>query len=149
MLRSYKIWQASSSRSTSIIINHYRIHSTVRHYIYHSIPSISWPLLSSIDFIDDPAESSFTVVFEIPGIKTSDISLHILDGHLVVMGQRRPAYNITQDSEPSSQNTAESATQEPKLTVPIQELRYGTFRRAIPVPEDLKVCLPLACPFMQ
>ena len=75
--------------------------------------------------------------------------MHILDGHLVVMGQRRPAYNITQDSEPSSQNTAESATQEPKLTVPIQELRYGTFRRAIPVPEDLKVCLPLACPFMQ
>lgn len=92
-----------------------------------------------MDLIDDPAESILTAVFEIPGIKTSDISLHILDGHLVVLGERRPIYNTTQQTEPSSQDT-ENSTQAPKLNIPVQELRYGTFRRAILIPEGIKVC---------
>jgi len=91
-----------------------------------------------MDLIDDPAESTFTAVFEIPGIKTSDISLHILEGHLVVLGQRRPSYNPTQQSETLSQETAENRTQPPKSTIPVQELRYGSFRRTIRVPEGLK-----------
>lgn len=89
-----------------------------------------------MDLIDNPAESILTAVFEIPGLKTSDISLHILDGHLVLLGERRPAYTITQQSEGSSQDT--EGTQVPRLTIPIQELRFGTFRRAILVPEGLK-----------
>lgn len=95
-----------------------------------------------MDLIDDPAESTFTAVFEIPGIKTSDISLHILEGHLVVLGQRQPSYNPTQQSETLPQETAENGTQPPKPTIPIQELRYGSFRRTIRVPEGLKVCTP-------
>ena len=95
-----------------------------------------------MDIIDDPTESTLTAVFEIPGIKTSDISLHILDGHLVVSGERRPTYSITQQSEAPSQDTAENSIQAPKLTIPIQELRYGNFRRAVKIPEGLKVRLP-------
>jgi HSP20 family molecular chaperone IbpA len=110
-----------------------RIYFTSFHFI---------DFLSSMDLIDDPAESTFTAVFEIPGIKTSDISLHILEGHLVVLGQRRPSYNPTQQSETLSQETAENRTQPPKSTIPIQELRYGSFRRTIRVPEGLKVCKP-------
>jgi HSP20 family molecular chaperone IbpA len=90
-----------------------------------------------MDLIDDPAESILTAVFEIPGIKTNDISLHILDGHLVVLGERRPMYNAMQQTEASSQDT-ENRAQAPKLNIPVQELRYGTFRRAILIPEGIK-----------
>jgi len=91
-----------------------------------------------MDFIDDRAESILTAVFEIPGVKTSDISLHILDGHLVVTGERRPTYNTTQQSEAQSQDTEESGAQAPKLSTPIRELRFGSFRRAVQIPEGLK-----------
>jgi HSP20 family molecular chaperone IbpA len=87
-----------------------------------------------MDFIDDPSESILTAVFEIPGIKTNDISLHISDGHLVVSGERRPTYNTTQQP----QNTAENGIQAPRLTIPIRELRFGNFRRAVRIPEGLK-----------
>jgi len=100
-----------------------------------STPSAYTPRM---DFIDDPAQSTLTAVFEIPGIKTNEISLHILDGHLVVLGERRPTYNATQRPETSSHNTAENSIQGPKLTIPIQELRFGAFRRAIRVPDNLK-----------
>ena len=96
-----------------------------------------------MDFVDDPAESCLTAVFEIPGIKTSDISLHIVDGHIVVSGERRPTYNLTQQSEPRPQDTEENGNQEPKLFIPIQELRFGTFRRAVRIPEGLKVRLSI------
>jgi len=91
-----------------------------------------------MDFVDDPAESTLTAVFEIPGIKTSDISLHIVDGHIVVSGERRATYNITQLAETTTQDTAENGSQEPKLVIPIQELRFGSFRRAVRIPEGLK-----------
>lgn len=94
-----------------------------------------------MDLIDDPVESIVTAVFEIPGIKTNDISLHISDGYLVVSGERRATYNINQP-EVSSQDTAEDGTQAPKLIIPIQELRFGTFRRAVRIPEGLKVRVP-------
>ena len=96
-----------------------------------------------MDFVDDPAESSLTAVFEIPGIKTSDISLHIVDGHIVVSGERRATYNITQQAETTTQDAAENGSQEPKLVIPIQELRFGSFRRAVRIPEGLKVSFPL------
>lgn len=115
-------------------------------HIFHSSAHF---FFSSMDFIDDPGESNLTAVFEIPGIKTSDISLHILDGHLVVSGERRPTYITAQQSEaPPPRDTAENnSVQAPKLTIPIQELRYGTFRRAVRVPEGLKVRLPFFSSF--
>jgi len=92
-----------------------------------------------MDLIDNPAETILTAIFEIPGLKTSDISLHILEGHLVVLGERQVPYNITQQSEGLSQDAEGNGSQAPKLTtIPIQELRFGTFRRAVLVPEGLK-----------
>lgn len=92
-----------------------------------------------MDFIDNPAESILTAVFEVPGIKTNDISLHISNGHLVLSGERRPTYNTTQQSEALPQDTSVNNNRAPRLTVPIQELRFGRFRRAIRIPEDIKV----------
>ena len=96
-----------------------------------------------MDIIDDPAQSTLTAVFETPGIKTSDISLHISEGLLVVLGERRPTYNITHQSEALPQDTAENGNQAPTLTTPIQELRFGTFRRTIRIPDGLRVRVPL------
>jgi HSP20 family molecular chaperone IbpA len=111
----------------------------VRIYIFFPF---SAEFFSRMDLIDDPAESILTSVFEIPGVKTEDISLRILDGHLVVSGERRPTYNTTRQSEASPQDTAENGIQAPKPTISIQELRFGTFRRAIRIPEGLKVRIP-------
>lgn len=91
-----------------------------------------------MDFVDDPTDSNLTAVFEIPGIKTSDISLHISDGQLVVLGERRPSYRTTQRSEAMPQDTADNGVPAPKPTIRVQELRFGTFRRAIRVREGLK-----------
>lgn len=108
----------------------------VRKYLYLThFPNI----FSSMDLIDDPVDSNLTAVFEIPGIKTSDISLHILEGHLIVMGERRSSYNTTQQIELPSQDTAENGISAPKRSIPIRELRFGTFRRSVPVPDGLKV----------
>lgn len=142
MSRGNKIWQASSRRNSPESIHSFRIHSTVSTEFTHFFSLICWLFIfSSMDFVDNNADSTFTAVFEIPGIKTSDISLHIVDGHLVVSGERRATYNIdaTQQSEASAQNTAENANQEPKFLIPIQELRFGNFRRAVRIPEGLKV----------
>ena len=92
-----------------------------------------------MDFIDDPDESIITAVFEVPGIKTNDISLHISEGHLVLSGKRRAVYNITQQSEALPQDTSGNVIQASNLSIPIQELRYGSFRRAIKIPEGVKV----------
>ena len=141
MHRGHKIRQASS-RCTSFI-DPVRIYSTVCTECSHFSVFCWLFLFSSMDFIDDPAESSVTAVFEIPGVKTSDISLHIIDGHLVVTGERRPTYNTTTQSEAPPRDTAESGVQAPKLTTPIRELRFGTFRRAVQIPDGLKVRVPL------
>lgn len=94
----------------------------------------------SMDLIDDPEESNLTAIFEIPGIKTNDIKLHIMDGHLVVLGERRCSYNATQLSEASANNSSgENSIPTPKANIPIQELRFGSFRRSIRVPDGLKV----------
>jgi len=89
-----------------------------------------------MDVIDDPAESTLTAVIEVPGTKTNDISLHISDGNLVVLGKRRPTYNATQPSQDTTENAIQAPTRKP--TIPIQELRFGTFRRTIRIPENLK-----------
>ncbi|KAF8802366.1 hypothetical protein BYT27DRAFT_7112598 [Phlegmacium glaucopus] len=103
-----------------------------------STPSNPSEYTPRMDLIDDPAESNLTAVFEIPGIKTSDVSLHILDGHLVVLGERGPSYNTTQRSEARPQDTTEDGIPAPNPSIPIQELRYGTFRRSIRIPDGLK-----------
>ena len=106
-------------------------------YTFFAFPSLT--IFHSMDFIDNPAEPTLTAVFEVPGIKTNDISLHISNGHLILSGERRPAYNITQQSEALPQDTSGNSIRAPRLAVPTQELRFGRFRRAIQIPEDIKV----------
>ncbi|PPQ65975.1 hypothetical protein CVT24_011192 [Panaeolus cyanescens] len=105
-----------------------------------------------MDLIDDPSSSKLTAIFEIPGIKTGDITLNIRDGCLVVQGQRRYPYpknaQISTTSPPKEKEPMQIDEKTPLLAsiqdekmpikVPVQELRYGTFHRSIRVPAGTK-----------
>jgi HSP20 family molecular chaperone IbpA len=90
-----------------------------------------------MDLIDDPSSSKLTAVFEIPGIKTNDISLHIRDGCLIVQGERKNPYPKNAQVTTSLNEEMEIEGQS-SIKVPIQELRFGTFYRSIRVPSGIK-----------
>lgn len=94
-----------------------------------------------MDLIDDPSSSKLTAVFEIPGIKTNDISLHIRDGCLVVQGERKNPYPKNAQITTTSLNEEMEIEGQSSIKVPIQELRFGTFYRSIRVPSGIKVSL--------
>jgi HSP20 family molecular chaperone IbpA len=98
-----------------------------------------------MDLIDDPSSSKLAAVFEIPGIKTNDISLHIRDGQLVVKGERKSqhSYLTTAVQNPISATAVASEdmeTDSPARNVRalVQELRFGQFHRSIRVPDGIK-----------
>ncbi|KAF8153243.1 hypothetical protein B0H34DRAFT_633594, partial [Crassisporium funariophilum] len=100
-----------------------------------------------MDLVDDPSSSTLVAVFEIPGISRNDISLNIRDGHLVIVGQRRSPHAMQSDGLPQnpvaaadSMASGETGHDVPPAPVlfPIQELRFGTFHRAIHVPHGIK-----------
>ena len=103
-----------------------------------------------MDLVDDQTSSNVTAIFEVPGVKTSDIALRILEGSLVITGKRQATYAVpTSLPLPSNPISAADAlargdgdaeTAAPQSILRVQELRYGTFHRSIPMPEGIKVC---------
>ncbi|EDR10517.1 uncharacterized protein LACBIDRAFT_248102, partial [Laccaria bicolor S238N-H82] len=79
-----------------------------------------------MDLLDDQSSSNITAIFEVPGVKTSDIALRILEGSLVITGKRQAA------------GEGDADTAAPQSILRVQELRYGTFHRSIPMPEGIK-----------
>ncbi|KAF9557804.1 hypothetical protein CPC08DRAFT_32892 [Agrocybe pediades] len=95
-----------------------------------------------MDLIDDPSSSKITAIFEVPGIKPESVNVYIHDGNLIVMGERKSLYFEMQSSPQKDHDTSsEEATQSKKetgvirVTTPVQELRFGAFHRAIPLPQ--------------
>ncbi|KAJ3503885.1 hypothetical protein NLJ89_g8233 [Agrocybe chaxingu] len=102
-----------------------------------------------MDLIDDPRSPNFSAIFEIPGLRNSDISVQIQEGHLIVCGERRPPYLqtiLSQPSPPDSEAVSKDASEHMEVDspasqavrVPVQELRFGTFQRNIPIPKGIK-----------
>lgn len=101
-----------------------------------------------MDLLDDHSSSNVTAIFEVPGVKTSDIALRILEGSLVITGKRQATYSVpTSLPLPSNPISAADAlargegdadTAAPQSILRVQELRYGTFHRSIPMPEGIK-----------
>ncbi|KAF9476035.1 hypothetical protein BDN70DRAFT_935378 [Pholiota conissans] len=104
-----------------------------------------------MDVINDPSSSKYLGIFELPGIKSSEISLQLREGHLIVCGKRnRPTLESLRQELVAEQST-KMEDQEVKLPVnatspdrllygqtPIQELRYGVFHRAIRIPDGIR-----------
>ncbi|KAI0664152.1 hypothetical protein C8Q70DRAFT_220278 [Cubamyces menziesii] len=83
---------------------------------------------------DDGESERVTAVFELPGLGPNEVLLDVVDGRLIVSGERRPRM-------PSFQRPGGIAGQSKPLvgtttsTLQVRELKYGTFRRVIAMPE--------------
>jgi HSP20 family protein len=78
-----------------------------------------------MDLCDIPESPNISVTLELPGLKKEEVSLRINDGSLVVWGERRS--RLAPDGTVTSEK------------FPVQEVRYGKFRRVIPLPQGLQV----------
>ncbi|EAU84136.1 hypothetical protein CC1G_08677 [Coprinopsis cinerea okayama7 len=112
-------------------------------------PNIPTRFTPRMDLVDDTSANKLTAIFELPGVKTSDISLQIREGNLIVTGERRAPQTIqsalaSQKTLPRNPVTAAddvAAGDESESTsshVAIQELRFGSFYRSLPVPAGIK-----------
>ena len=113
---------------------------------------------------DDPGSPFISAVLEVPGMKVDQLSVRIEHGRLVVEGERNgPTLHVspvrlTQPVDPSRSSgptpgpTAGAATspsvppsaEEAGLAAlyPVRELKYGKFRREIPLPAGVNVSVP-------
>jgi HSP20 family molecular chaperone IbpA len=85
-----------------------------------------------IDILDDSESAKITCLVEIPGLKKQDVSVHVQDGHLIISGVRRP---------PSANRDPVEDSQDRNSYV-VKEVRYGRFRREVPLPSDIQVNFP-------
>ncbi|KAJ3895984.1 HSP20-like chaperone [Lentinula edodes] len=97
------------------------------------------------DVYDDLSSSIVTAMFELPGVKRSEIALNLREGVLVVQGERvRPDKKYTSQSSYSRfpaplESTATTANElEFKHRYVLEELRYGKFERRITLPDGIK-----------
>ncbi|KAI1792385.1 hypothetical protein LXA43DRAFT_918959 [Ganoderma leucocontextum] len=105
---------------------------------------------------DDGDSPLVTAVFEVPGLRTDDVTVDVVDGRLVVSGERRqqgfstapktsPPGNGTHASEPTEPDSdtgalgvcvraSEETLAHAGTVLQVRELKYGFFRRIIAVP---------------
>ena len=90
-----------------------------------------WPLLRAIELPEGPMWAPKVDVFEkenrlvakvdLPGVKKEDVTVQVTDGHLVLSGERK------QEKEEKNNNVYRT------------EREYGSFYRAVPLPEGVKL----------
>jgi HSP20 family protein len=94
-------------------------------------PSLHWPSFGQLAATESVAWAPKIDVFErdnrlvtrvdLPGMKKEDVSVEVTDGHLTLSGERR------RESEDKKDNVYRS------------ECEYGSFYRAVPLPEGVKL----------
>jgi len=99
-----------------------------------------------MDLIDSKDSPNIVGIFELPGIKTENISLSITDGELTIMGERRSPYSkkfvphsripipVAESVALGEMDTVVNSSPD----IEKRELRFGTFSRTLPVPRGLK-----------
>jgi HSP20 family protein len=90
-----------------------------------------WPLLRTIELPETATWAPRVDVFErdnrlvakvdLPGVKKEDVTVQVTDGHLVLSGERK------QEKEEKKNNVYRT------------EREYGSFYRAVPLPEGVKL----------
>lgn len=79
-----------------------------------------------MDLMDDPQSPLITASLELPGLQPSEISIQLQDEKLTISGERvSPLARL----------------QNPGITYPVQEVKYGAFRRIIDLPQGILVYL--------
>jgi HSP20 family protein len=90
-----------------------------------------WPMLRRFEFPEPATWAPEIDVFErdgrlvtkvdLPGLKKEDVTVEVTDGHLAISGERK------------------TETEETKDNVYRRERSYGSFYRAVPLPEGAKL----------
>ena len=82
---------------------------------------------------DSPTSTHISAHFELPGLQTTDIDVHVtLDGRLIVSGERRAPLEFT---APQASRERKS----PQVLFPVSEFRFGRFERVVNVPPGIEV----------
>ncbi|KAI0768202.1 HSP20-like chaperone [Trametes elegans] len=84
-----------------------------------------------MDLYDDPNNPVVTAALELPGMKADQLSVRIEHGQLIVEGTRAGPY-----LHKTSYTPAPSEPTAPAL-YPVQEIKYGKFRREVKLPEGV------------
>jgi len=91
-----------------------------------------------MDMCDDTANSRIVAVLELPGLKQEDILVRIEENQLIVQGERRFRSLLQAHGSPNRANGNVASVASTAPTLPTgyatQEIKYGTFRRAIELP---------------
>ncbi|KAI0357815.1 HSP20-like chaperone [Trametes cingulata] len=85
-----------------------------------------------MDLCDDPDNPLVTAVLELPGMKAEQLSVRIENGHLIVEGQRTGPH-----LHGSPRNADTSSEPTPSALYPVQEIKYGKFRREVKLPQGI------------
>ena len=107
-----------------------------------------------MDVIDDDSFPRIIATFELPGVRTTDLTVRVIDdaqdNTLLVSGQRRLYLQRTPGVQaclasrsPSSRGATPAITDSAVSCHRVRlscELQYGTFSRAIRLPPGIKVC---------
>ncbi|KAJ6451518.1 HSP20-like chaperone [Mycena vitilis] len=102
-----------------------------------------------MEILDDPDSPNVIITFEVPGVKSTDLSVSLKQGVLLILGERQPRYRPSRQRHHSVRRQAHADARDVDSTVasraydyeahvtlfPIKELRYGQFRRAIRLPD--------------
>ncbi len=112
-----------------------------------------------MDVYDNPTSPNYIATFELPGVRTADMSLSIKEGNLIIDGERRcPMIHCGAASEPpkpavdDGRGSASMQIDVRPVKAAVQELRYGRFHRAVPLPSGVQVSLfppPMLCMSIQ
>ena len=78
-----------------------------------------------MELCDDPDSSRITATLELPGLKSSDVVIHLDGDRLIVSGER-------QSNIPSDKVVADAK-------YPVKEIKYGKFDRVLNVPAGTMV----------
>ncbi|KAI0643871.1 hypothetical protein C8Q79DRAFT_914585 [Trametes meyenii] len=87
---------------------------------------------------DDGESATITAQFELPGLGPDEVLIDVVDGRLVVSGERRQRpvpVPIPGAGAGVARGRGQTAAGGVSSVPQVQELKYGTFRRALVVPE--------------
>lgn len=92
-----------------------------------------------MDVCDDPEDVVITAMLELPGMKADQLSVRIENGQLIIEGERTgPHLHL----HTGSRNAASSEpTRQAQALYPVQEIKYGKFRREVKLPDGVTVSL--------
>ncbi|KAJ7028728.1 HSP20-like chaperone [Mycena alexandri] len=113
--------------------------------IHVNRPDPNLPFRPRMEVYNDPDSPNIIATFEVPGVKITDLTISVKQGHLLIQGERHPKYRARRhpsvrglretsagemdvDSQPSAPNSVNARF------FPYEELRYGAFARRLRLP---------------